>query len=195
MHSHLPIRIRLLLLTITFIMTSGCDERVVQVAREASDRQAGQNQQMAELQQDITRGIHELVKADAATRHEVIAVHRDLQHERQQLSEGWSDLEAERRRVDYGRRSVSNWNAIIASILGAMLIITYFGLMWQLLVRVSSNSQSQEEFSELLLEHCLPVGPSKCRSPLENRLRELREESLAVLTSDGSPTPKGTSHT
>lgn len=176
-------------------MTSGCDERVVQVAREASDRQAGQNQQMAELQQDITRGIHELVKADAATRHEVIAVHRDLQHERQQLSEGWSDLEAERRRVDYGRRSVSNWNAIIASILGAMLIITYFGLMWQLLVRVSSNSQSQEEFSELLLEHCLPVGPSKCRSPLENRLRELREESLAVLTSDGSPTPKGTSHT
>ena len=170
-------------------MTSGCDNRVVEVAREASDRQAAQNQQMAELQQEVARGTHELVKADAAARHEVVAVHRDLQHERQQLSESWLDLEVERRRIDDERRSDSSQRGIIAAILSAMLLIAYFGFLWQLLARAGSNEPSQEELSELLLEHFLPVGPSECSAPINCRLQEGRGTSLAVLTTDGSPTP------
>lgn len=188
MHHH-TIRTRLIPLLITFVMTSGCDNRVVEVAREASDRQAAQNQQMAELQQEIARGTHELVKADAATRHEVVAVHRDLQHERQQLSESWSDLEVERRRIDDKRRSDSSRRGIIAAILGAMLLIAYFGFLWQLLAHAGSNEPSQEELSELLLEHFLPVDPSECRTPVKDQLPEGRGASLAVLTTDGAPTP------
>jgi hypothetical protein len=185
MHLYLPIRIRLIPLLITFVMTSGCQNRVVEVAREASDRQAAQNRQMADLQQAVARGTHELVKADAATRLEVVAVHRDLQHERQQLSESWTDLEVERRRIDDERRSDVSRRGIIAAILGAMLLIAYFGFLWQLLARAGSNEPSQEEFSELLLEHFLPVVPSE---PIESRLPEGRGANLAVLTTDGAPT-------
>lgn len=186
MHLHQQNRKRLIAPLALFVMISGCDDRVAQVAREASDRQAAQNRQMAELQQEVARGTHELVKADAATRQEVVAVHRDLQHERRQLSESWGDLEVERRRIDDERRSDSSRSGFIAAILGAMLLITYFGFLWQLVARAGSNEPSQEELSELLLEHFLPAGPSECRAPVESRLQEGRGPCLAVLTTDGS---------
>lgn len=167
-------------------MISGCDDRVAQVAREASDRQAAQNRQMAELQQEVARGTHELVKADAATRQEAVAVHRDLQHERRQLSESWEDLEVERRRIDDERRSDSSRSGFNAAFLGAMLLITYFGFLWQLLARASSNEPSQEELSELLLEHFVPAGSLERPAPVDKRLLEGRGPNLAVLTTDSS---------
>jgi hypothetical protein len=57
------------LLTVT---SSGCDERVAQVAREAADRQAQQNQSMAELQGHVAAGTRKLVEADAQARQEIV---------------------------------------------------------------------------------------------------------------------------
>ena len=66
-------------LILVLAATSGCDERVVEVAREAADRQAAQNQQMGDLQTEVARGTRSLVEADAAARQELVGVHRELQ--------------------------------------------------------------------------------------------------------------------
>ena len=60
---------------------AGCsrDERVVQVAREAADRQAEQNLQMADLQKQVAEGSRRLVEAEAKTRGEMTAMQRELQ--------------------------------------------------------------------------------------------------------------------
>ena len=58
-----------------FVVTNGCDNST-QIAREAADRQAEQNRQMAQLNKEVAAGTHRLVEADAKTRQELIGVHR-----------------------------------------------------------------------------------------------------------------------
>ena len=50
-------------LIVILTWTLGCNEGVVEVAREAADRQAAQNQQMGELQKEVARGSRSLVEA------------------------------------------------------------------------------------------------------------------------------------
>ena len=94
-------------LIVVLTWTLGCDERVVEVAREAADRQAAQNQQMGELQKEVARGSRSLVEADAAARQAIVGVHRDLQAERRQLNTGLNDLEVQRQKLAGQRRTES----------------------------------------------------------------------------------------
>ena len=135
--------------------TSGCDERVVEVAREAADRQAAQNQQMGELQKEVARGTRSLVEADAAAREEIVGVHRDLQLERQQLGTGWNDLEEERRKIAQQRRTES-LVVPLAQAIGAIVFVTVLmGFLWQLLASTRSSDSIDDELSELLIQQML----------------------------------------
>jgi len=55
---------------LTIALLAGCqeDERVVQVAREAADRQAEQNRQIARQNQEIAQTTNRLVEADGLGR-------------------------------------------------------------------------------------------------------------------------------
>lgn len=138
--------------TIAVLAMIGCDERVVAVSREASDRQAVQNLQMAELQQEVASGTRELVKSDAAARKEFAGVHRDLQRERRMLSNSWNGLELERRRVDLQRRNYSVGSAVAAALLGVLILAAILGFLWQLLALASHGDSLDEELSELVLK-------------------------------------------
>ena len=70
------------------ILTSGCDDRATQIAREAANRQAQQNTAMADLNKEVASGTHQLVEADAQTRKEIVGVHHELQAERTRLDTG-----------------------------------------------------------------------------------------------------------
>jgi hypothetical protein len=78
-------------LAIAVLMTSaaisGCsrDERVVQEATQAADRQARQNQEIARVANQAAEGSRQLVEADAGARREIVKVHQDLQAERADL--------------------------------------------------------------------------------------------------------------
>ncbi len=146
---------RILILSMA-LAASGCDERAIEIAREASDRQAAQNRQMAELQKEVAGGTHELLKSDAAARTEFAGVHRDLQQERRQLSESWTDLELERRRVDQRRHSSSNWQATLAVLVVAGLVTALLAFIWQLLTQARSIEPRGDELNELLLQYFLP---------------------------------------
>ena len=78
-----------LLVTLS-LLTAGCtDDRVVRVATQAADRQAEQNKEMSQLNREIA------------------SVNQHVQQERQQLSEGWNNLEAERKQIARSRRTES----------------------------------------------------------------------------------------
>jgi hypothetical protein len=177
---------------IALVAMTGCNDEATNIAREASNRQAAQNRQMAELQQEVTRGTHELVKSDAAAREKILAVHRDLQQERQQLGESWNDLESERQQVDRRRRSDSVWQALVTIILGSLVVAAFFRFLWQLLAH--GNQPLDAEITELLVEHLLPdmpqeLGNAKCSQAA--RPHELTESAaLPHPQNTNSPTGK-----
>src|SRR5262245_51317897 len=89
----------LILSTLLLAATRGCDDRETQIAREAADRQAQQNTEMARLNKEVASGTHELVAADAQARKEIVGVHHELQAERARLDTSWKDLEGERQQI------------------------------------------------------------------------------------------------
>jgi hypothetical protein len=135
--------------------TSGCDERVVEVAREAADRQAAQNQQMGELQTEVARGTRSLVEANAAARQEMVGVHRDLQAERQQLGTGWNALETQRQQLARQRRTDSLLLPLACAVGGLALVTVLIGFLWQLLANARSSGSIDGELNELLIKQVL----------------------------------------
>jgi hypothetical protein len=141
---------------ITFAI--GCsDDRVAQVATQAADRQAEQNDTMAKLQQDVAGGSKQLVEADANARHEIVAVHHDLQAERTRLDTGWTALEDERKQLAGARRTESLWVPVVQSLGGLFLVIALLGFSWYALVKLRTDTATDAELSELLV-HELAAG-------------------------------------
>src|SRR3954454_13340430 len=101
------------ILSITlFAATHGCDDKATQIAREAADRQAQQNTEMAQVNKEVAAGSHQLVEADAKARQEIVGVHRDLQAERSRLDSGWSELQADRRAIISELRTESTFESV-----------------------------------------------------------------------------------
>jgi hypothetical protein len=188
MHRRIGIPLTRFLVLTALVATIGCDDEATNIAREASDRQAAQNRQMAELQREVARGSHELVKSDAAAREKILAVHRDLQEERQQLGESWNDLESERQQVDRRRRSDSVWQALVTIILGSLVIAAFFRFLWQLLAH--GNEPLDAEITELLVEHLLPEMPQELGNAECSQAALPRE----VTESAALPHPKAPTH-
>ena len=72
-------RIMLLIVCLT-VLTTGCGPRpeTTEVAREAADRQARQNEEMAHLNREMAESHQRLLEADAESRREVLEVQQDL---------------------------------------------------------------------------------------------------------------------
>jgi hypothetical protein len=120
--------LRIAIVATAMMLANGCsDDRVVHVATQAADRQAEQNDTMAKLQQDVAGGTQQLVAADADARHEIVAVHHDLQTERSGLDTGWSALEEERKQIAHERRTESVLLPTIQLLGGLVLVVTLLG--------------------------------------------------------------------
>ena len=76
---HPPVtRVVALILLTSAILGCGPSLDSVQVAREAADRQARQNEQMANLAEEMARNSQRVIEADAESRREVLEVQQDL---------------------------------------------------------------------------------------------------------------------
>ena len=169
-------RISIIATAVSLILATGCsDDRVVQVATQAADRQAEQNDTMAKLQQEVAGGTQKLVEADASARHEIVAVHHDLQAERSRLDTGWSALEEERKQLAHERRTESALLPAIQLLGGLALVVTLLGFSWYALVRIRTDTASDTELNELLV-HELAASES---------LPFISRESPAQITHDG----------
>src|SRR3954452_23245857 len=115
---------KMLILSITLLAaTHGCDDKATQIAREAAERQAQQNTEMARLNKEVASGSHQLVEAASQARKEIIGVHHDLQAERVRLDSGLSELESERRQIAGQRRTES----MLVTVSELLLLIVVLG--------------------------------------------------------------------
>jgi hypothetical protein len=136
-------------------VTNGCDDRVAQVAREAADRQAQQNTEMAQLNKEVASGSHQLVEADAKARQEIVGVHHDLQNERGRLDTSRSELESERREIADQRRTESMLVSLASAIGGVSLVVTLLGFCWYVLVVACRGDGTDAQLNELLIREIL----------------------------------------
>jgi hypothetical protein len=145
-------RLYLPMLTITAIVL-GCetnDERLVEVAREASQRQADQNREIARQNRELAEASKELIKADAESRRELVALERDLQAERSVIGRQRDDLEQERRAIAQERY----WDSQAGSAVGAAAVLLAavlpLALCWLLLRGLWADKD--DAVSEILIE-------------------------------------------
>ena len=146
--------VKILSLWILATLISGCDDRVTQVAREAADRQAQQNSAMAALNKEVAAGGHQLVKADAEARKEIVGVHRDLQAERTRLDGGWNSLETERRRIASERRTESLLAPLMSSAGATAIVAGLLGFCWYALVGTNTSVEGGQ-LNEVLISEVL----------------------------------------
>ena len=132
-------------------VTSGCDDRATQVAREAASRQAQQNTAMAELNKEVATGTRELVAADSAARKEIVGVHHELQAERSRLDTGWDSMEKERQHIAAERRTESVLVPAVEVFGGLALVIVLLGFCWYALVATRRGDDSNAQLNEILI--------------------------------------------
>jgi hypothetical protein len=141
--------------------TAGCDDKATQIAREAADRQAQQNTEMAHLNKEVASGSHQLVEADAKARQEIVGVHHDLQAERTRLDTSLSELESERREISGQRRTESMLVSLASVIGGVSLVVVLLGFCWYALVAARRDNGADDQLSELLVQELLAEQPLK----------------------------------
>jgi hypothetical protein len=139
-------------IALTISMTGGCMTEPGEVAREAANRQAQQNTEMARLNREVASGSHQLVEADAKAREELVGVQRDLQAERTRLDSGWTDLNQERRDLVAERRTESMLVSIGKAVGYLLLVVVLLGLCWRMLVVAGDGNASDAELNELLID-------------------------------------------
>ncbi|MEQ8208286.1 MAG: hypothetical protein RH917_00520 [Lacipirellulaceae bacterium] len=137
-----------LLILASLLLLAGCnsEERVVEVATQAADRQADQNRQMSQLQDSV-------------------------QQERQALSDGWTDLNSQRRQLAEKRRS--DWERYRARQGLAVVLVAVLALVltWQLLqVRPTTVEVDLAALELVFEEGCGTLIPSPEDQSQEKRL-------------------------
>lgn len=159
--------LRTLMVTTAILLSvaAGCsDDRVADVATRAADRQAEQNDTMAKLQQQVADGTQKLVEADANARHDIVAVHHDLQAERGRLDTGWTALQDERKQLNEERRTESISVPAVQMLGGVVLLTVLLGFCWYVLIRLRSETTSDAELSELLVQELTASDPLRLTS-------------------------------
>lgn len=160
-----PIHRRLFLPILAMIVTAlGCetdDERLVDVARDASERQADQNREIAHQNRELAEASKELIKADAESRRQLVALERDLQAERTTIGHQRDELEEERRSIAQERY----WDSQLGGAVGgaAVLLVAALPLVlcWFLLRGMWADQDNA--ISEVLIQEFVinppPDGP------------------------------------
>src|SRR4051812_44069477 len=167
----------ILLAALPLIATTSCsDARVTQVAREAADRQAQQNTEMARLNKEVAAGSHQLVEADGKARQEIVAVHRDLQAERSRLDNSWGQVQEERKEIAAERRTESMFVAVANASGYLFLVVVVLGFCWYALVRVGQGDGTEEQLNELLVTEILPEHLALLTAPEKTLLGHLHDD-------------------
>jgi hypothetical protein len=139
-------------------LVGGCppdDQRVIEVSREAANRQAEQNRRMSEV-----------ARASSETQKALVQLQRDQQAERAQIDQQRDRLDAERRDIAGQRRFESVLGPTI-EVLGGMLVIALaLGFCWFLLFGLCRQGQDEPlAVHQLLLDELVLPGPDALPGP------------------------------
>ena len=151
-----------LLAVIATLVMIGCSEseRIAEIAVESADRQAQQNEQMAELHKELAEGSKRLVESDAQAREDLISLQHKLQDEQTEVARQRDVLEIERKDIARQRRTESGLPTIINGSVMALLAIAVFGFCWYLLFGLQHRDDTDSVLNDLLITEMTADRPN-----------------------------------
>jgi hypothetical protein len=176
----------MLLVLATTILATGCDEdengRVVAVAREAADRQAEQNKEMAKVNHSVAQATERLVAADAEARKEIVKVHQQLQSEREVLNKQRDNLEVERQGIAR-QRLTESWIGPVIENSGILVVaVLAIGLCLLLLFGLRRSAGAEAELNELLVHELSSERPTLLPHwPAPGAIEDDKDQSASSL--------------
>ena len=180
----------LLTLLTPALVLIGCDDaRSVRLAQEGADRQAQQNNTMAELQREVAAGSRSLVEEQGAARREALQLQQSVQGERDDLSAGWNDLEGERRRMAASRRADSLLAAVIRGSAAAAAAIVALAFAYLTIIGLGRDNESTVLSCEFLADEVLPRLPKFLPGSFESDAKLTWLETAGALPLPGPATP------
>lgn len=165
------------------VAAAGCsrDARLAEMAREAAQRQAEQNQEMARLNREVVANSQEVIRADAESRQEVLELQRELiqrdeqgrgelnalqrethtaaMEDRRELDGQRQDLEQERRQIARQRYWDSLFGAALTSLGITLASLAPIGLAVYLLWALQHQGPDDAELADLLVEEIVSDRP------------------------------------
>ena len=173
----------LLLLIAGLATIIGCknDERLAEMAQDAAQRQAEQNEEMIRLNREVTQSHQRLIEADAESRQEVLQVQHELierdEQSRQELNalqrdtqssiqRERSNLDRQQEELDKQRKEIAkqrNRDPIVAAAITSLGVILAclapIALAICLLRTTHSHEPTDTELAELLLQEMASDKP------------------------------------
>lgn len=184
------VRSRILPILVLIPLATGCesqDDRLVEITREASNRQAEQNQQIAQHNQQLAEATKKLVQADAEARKELVSLQRQVQAERAMIGRQRDDLEQERRQIANARY----WDSLLGNAVGSAVVVLAallpFILCWYLLHGLRKHGDEQA-IGELLAMELIQDSPVLLPGP---KPAETGERQLPPLADRSDPGEDG----
>jgi hypothetical protein len=151
--------ILVILLTPVIIGCTSSDDRLVEMAREDTARQAESQPQMAELQKQVAEGSRQLVESDAKAREKLTALQQDLRADQAEIGRQRDQLENDRREIATQRQR----DPIIASVILDIGIVLACLLPMALCVYVLRTAwragESDGAVAELLVQELIAFEP------------------------------------
>jgi hypothetical protein len=147
-------RLSLLLMAgMMIICASSCDDPSARVAREAAQRQAQQNDEMARVTRDAAHATRELIQEQGEAR-------RDVAQQRGELNTGRDELEHERREIAASRRTESALAVLAPGAAAIAVTLLALGIAWLTLFGIArGDADSSEQACELLLTDWAAAEP------------------------------------
>jgi hypothetical protein len=139
------------------LMITGCDDTALTVSREAADRQAGQNREMVRLNREVAAGTRLLVEGEARARQQQTQAHQNLHQERQQVADGWNQLEDERQHMAASRRTESMLATMFQGGTIAISAVLALLIAWLTLNGLRGSDDSAQEACQLLAGELLSL--------------------------------------
>ncbi len=158
MVKHVLGRHLIMLVALAGLFLSGCedDQRLAQMAREAANRQAEQNREMAQQNQRIAEATKELVTADAQARKELTTIQKDLRADQADVGKQRDALEGERQKIDAARK----WDQLLAPALadfGVLLVIAAaLWFCWYLIIGLKLEDRANRTWGNYSYKRWYP---------------------------------------
>jgi VIT1/CCC1 family predicted Fe2+/Mn2+ transporter len=153
-----PIWMALPLLALIAIGCSSGDERLVELSRESTNRQAEQNRLVENNNRQVLEATNRLVEADAKSRTENNELHRQIESEKSGIDEQRDALEQERRQIAAERTRdpiIAESIQAAAGLIAAMLPL----LVCLFLLRGLFQRPDDETLAEVLIEDLVSQHP------------------------------------
>jgi VIT1/CCC1 family predicted Fe2+/Mn2+ transporter len=159
-------------LAVISLIAIGCssgDERLVELSRQSTDRQAEQNQLVETNNRQVLEAANRLVEADAKSRSENNDLHRQIESERSGVNQQRDALEQERRQIALERNrdpiiaeSIEAAAGLIAAILP--LLVCLF-LLRGLFSRTDGEALAEVLIEDLVSQQSLLTEPAAISLP------------------------------